>query len=140
MTYAYTTWSRDLETGHPLIDDQHQRLIAAVNALFDAHRNGKGRTEVERTMNFLVDYTFKHFSEEEKLQEKHKYPDYPRHKQIHAEFKETAARMADALHLNGPTDEYITHVYTTIGRWVINHIKSEDFKLVAHIRKTEREA
>ena len=67
MAYAWTT---DLATGNADIDDQHKRLFAAVNALFDAYRSGKERQEVEKTMEFLTAYTAKHFADEEKLQEK----------------------------------------------------------------------
>ena len=139
MAYTYTKWDPALATGHDIIDNQHQQLIAAVNALFDAHRNGKGRKEVEKTMDFLVAYTVKHFSDEQKLQEKFEYPHYPAHRQIHEGFKEVAQNLAATLRRDGPTDELISNVCVTIGRWIINHIKSEDFIMAAHIRKREQE-
>ena len=137
---AYTEWNPEWATGHELIDDQHKQLIAAVNSLFDAQKSGKGRNEVERTMNFLVEYTTKHFNEEQKLQEESEYPLYPEHKQIHNDFKNTANELFNTLHRDGPSDELISHICVTMGRWVINHIKSEDFKLVAHIKSREQEA
>ena len=140
MAYTYTTWSPELATGHTLIDNQHQQWIAAVNNLFDAYRNGKGRKEVERTMDFLVAYTIKHFSDEEKLQKTCEYPHYLAHQQIHADFKGVAQDLASTLRHNGPTDEFISHVCVTIGRWVINHIKNDDLKMAAHIRSKEQNA
>ena len=138
MAYQYTTWSPDLETGHAAIDNQHKQWIAAVNALFEAHKSGKGRKEVEQTMAFLVDYTIKHFSDEEKLQQRYGYPEYPAHKQTHAEFKETARGMAGTLYRDASTEEAISDVCLTMGRWVVNHIKAEDFKMTAYIRSKER--
>jgi len=137
---AYTEWNPEWATGHELIDSQHKQLIAAVNSLFDAQRDGKGRMEVERTMTFLVDYTTKHFNDEQKLQEKYEYPLYPEHKQIHDNFKNTANELSNTLHRDGPTDELVHNICVTIGRWVINHIKSEDFKMVPHIKSREQEA
>ena len=140
MAYTYTKWDPDLATGHDVIDKQHQQLIAAVNALFAAHRERKGREEVERTMDFLVAYTVKHFSDEEKIQEKSEYPLYTAHKQIHEGFKAEAQDLAAALRREGPTDELISNVCVTIGRWIINHIKSEDFRMAAHVRSKEQNA
>jgi len=140
MAYQYATWTPDLITGHNIIDNQHQQLIIAVNNLFEAHRNGKGPKEVDRTMDFLVAYTIKHFNDEQALQEKYGYPEYPAHRQIHEEFKKTARELADALHRNGPTQEFVGHVCLTIGRWVVNHIKAEDFKMVSYLRSKEQDA
>ena len=140
MAYTYTKWDPDLATGHDIIDNQHQQLIAAVNSLFDAQRGGKGRKEVERTMDFLVEYTMKHFDDEEKLQERYDYPKYSEHKQIHAAFKDVALDLLRTLHRDGPSDELVSQVCVTIGRWIINHIKNNDFNLAAHIRSMEQNA
>ena len=139
MDYVRITWERALETGIAAIDNQHKQLIAAVNALFEAHQRGKGVKEVERTMTFLVEYTFQHFNDEEEIQEKYGYPHHFAHKQIHDKFKGEAQHLASVLHREGPTDELTTHVCVTIGRWVIDHIKSEDAKMAAHIRNKEQQ-
>ena len=135
---TYTTWTPDLEIGCSIIDEQHQQLIAAVNNLFDAYKNGKGRKEVDQTMVFLLDYTIKHFNEEEQLQQQYDFPDHIRHKGIHADFKETAKRMTDKLSREGPSEDLISEICTTIGRWIINHIKKEDVKIAAHIKNVEQ--
>ena len=134
MAYTHTAWDPNLETGHVAVDNQHKQLIASVNDLFDAYRSGKGRQEVERTMDFLVAYTIKHFNDEEKLQEKYGYPHYLVHKQIHAEFRDVAQQLLNGLYQGGPTDEFISHVCATISQWVVNHIKNDDSKMAAYVR------
>jgi len=138
MAYQFATWTPDLETGHAVIDNQHKQWIAAVNALFEAHKSGKGRKEVEQTMAFFVDYTIKHFNDEEELQQRYGYPAHPAHKQIHAEFKGSAREMASALYRSASTEEAISDVCLTMGRWVMNHIKAEDFQMAAYIRSKEQ--
>jgi len=138
MAYTYTTWTPDLITGHELIDTQHRQWINAVNALFDAQRGGQGADEVEKVMAFLADYTAKHFAEEEALQEKYGYPDYPGHKRIHTDFKAVVGELANDLRLSGPTDDLVSHVCHTIGQWVVSHIKNQDMKMAAFIRSQER--
>jgi len=139
MAYTYTTWTPDLITGHELIDAQHQQWIAAVNDLYDAQRRGGGEKEVEKVMVFLVDYTAKHFEEEEALQEKYGYPEYFGHKQIHADFKVVVQDLAKDLRRSGPTDDLVSHVCRTIGQWVVSHIKSKDIKMAAYLRSREEE-
>jgi hemerythrin len=138
MAYCYTTWSPDLETGNTIIDNQHRQWIDAVNALFDAYKSGKGPQEVESTLKFLTDYTIKHFAAEEALQEKYDYPDYPAHKRIHTGFMGVVQGFPPQLSMHGPPGEFLSHVCTTIGRWVVNHIKTEDCKLAAHIKSKEQ--
>ena len=137
MAYSYTVWNPDWVIGHNLIDSQHQQLIAAVNSLFDAHRQGKGRQEVQQTMNFLVNYTLKHFHDEEQLQTRYKYPDHPAHKQIHDDFKSVVHELAHEFRRAGPSDDMIDRVCVTIGRWIINHIKAEDVRLAEHLQNRE---
>ncbi|MCL1915696.1 MAG: bacteriohemerythrin [Desulfovibrionaceae bacterium] len=136
---AYT-WDSSLETGNTAIDNQHKQLFAAVNALYDAHKEGKGQAEVEKTMDFLLAYTIKHFADEEKLQEKYLYPGFLAHRQTHVDFKTTASRLARELSETGPTDEYISRVYALIGDWLVNHIKGDDFGMAAFVRNKEKEA
>ena len=139
MDYVRIAWDRALETGIATIDNQHKQLIAAVNALFEAHQRGKGVKEVERTMAFLVEYTFKHFNDEEELQEKYGYPHFHAHKQIHDRFKDEAQHLAAVLHRDGPTDEFISHVCDITARWLLHHIKKDDFKMAAYIRNKEQQ-
>ena len=134
---AYT-WSPDLETGNAAIDSQHRQLIDAVNALFEAHHSGKGHQEVERTLEFLVSYTLKHFADEEKLQKKHDYPDYLVHKNIHAEFKCSVQALIKRWTQEGPSNEFINDVYATIGEWLLCHIKGDDFKMATYVRNKEK--
>ena len=128
-------WTPDLSTGDAVIDDQHKQLFAAVNALFDAYQSGKERQEVERTMEFLVKYTAKHFADEEKLQEKYEYPDFFAHKQLHAEFTEMVQRLVTKMSRDGPTENFIIEVCTTIGEWLFLHVKGEDSNMAAYIQR-----
>lgn len=128
------TWSKDLETGNPLIDQQHKQLIDAVNQLMDACSKGNGRAELNKTMKFLQDYTAKHFSDEEKLQVQYKYPEYLSHRQYHEGFKKVVAEIAAQLQKEGPSIGLVGKVNSSIGGWLVNHIKREDVKVAAHIR------
>ncbi|MDR0434401.1 MAG: bacteriohemerythrin [Gracilibacteraceae bacterium] len=133
MAVAYE-WSKDMETGHPVIDTQHKQLIKAINDLLDACSGGKGRAALDGTLDFLTQYTAKHFGDEEKLQQKSNYPDFTRHKKLHDSFKATVADLAKQLRAEGPTVALVGKVNASVAGWLINHIKREDVKVAAHIR------
>jgi hemerythrin len=131
---SLTEWNSSLATGDPTIDDQHKQLINTLNALATAYRSGEGRLVVEKTMTFLVEYTIKHFDHEEVLQKKYGYPDYEKHRQIHEDFKRVAGGLLHELKVNGPTDVFISHIYSAVSLWVVQHIKGEDIKMAAFIK------
>ncbi|MDR1396593.1 MAG: bacteriohemerythrin [Desulfarculales bacterium] len=128
-------WEKNLETGNVIIDAQHKQLINAVNSLLDACTQGKGRLEVETTLAFLGDYTISHFADEEDLQIKANYPEYPAHKKYHDDFKVTFTEFAQKLKKEGPTDELVGEVYVSIGDWLTHHIKYEDAKMAAYVQR-----
>ena len=135
---AYT-WNRELETGNTLIDTQHRQLIDAINNLLEACRTGKGRAELDKTITFLNSYTNKHFSDEEKLQLQYQYPDYQNHKKMHEQFRIVVRDLTDQLRANGPSIDLVGKVNNSIGNWLINHIKTQDTKVAAHIRSAKEE-
>lgn len=131
MAYQFT---KDLETGNRVIDSEHRQLIDAVNLLLDACAKGQGRTQVLDTAHFLLDYTKKHFSDEESIQVKNHYPEYTRHKKIHEDFKKTAAGLVQKIEVEGPTVANVGQINTLLAGWLLNHIKGEDKKLANYLK------
>jgi hemerythrin len=128
-------WDDSVKTGHEMIDEQHKQLFAAVNGLLRACRENKGNDELTRSLNFLSDYTIKHFFDEEQVQLKCKYPDYPAHKQLHENFKATVRDLKVQLIMKGPSEALINDVRAKIGDWLVTHIKGNDIKLGAYIQR-----
>lgn len=131
---AYS-WSTDLETGNTAIDSQHKELITAINKLLEACSTGQGRVQVMDTSNFLLNYTKRHFADEEILQRKSNYPDYINHKKYHDEFVKVVADLTTQLEKDGPTIVAVSKINSAIAGWLINHIKKEDVKVAAHIKQ-----
>jgi hemerythrin len=127
-------WEKSLETGNELIDSEHKQLFAAINSLLETCRAGKGKEELSKSLDFLNDYTIKHFFDEEQLQQKYGYPDYPNHKKLHDNFKAVVRDLKVKLIMKGVSDELINEVRASIGDWLVTHIKGQDIKIAAHIR------
>lgn len=131
-------WSDELLTGNNQIDTEHKELIKAINDLLEACSEGKGRAEIEKTVNFLSSYTKIHFGREEVLQKKYNYPDYINHKKYHQTFIDSVESIRKKILANGPSIVIVGEVNQKVGNWIINHIKREDVKVAAHIRNNTK--
>ncbi len=132
-------WTSNLETGHEIVDKQHKALIEAYNELLDASARGEGYKELEHTIDFLMDYTQKHFGAEEDLQIACQYPEYEHHKELHQEFTKIMQALCERLKKEGPSMSLLGRVNREMGDWLILHIKIEDVKLVKYIKEREAE-
>jgi hemerythrin len=128
------SWDKSLETQNALIDEQHRKLFDALNAFLQASGEKKSREDVKKSLDFLNDYTIKHFFDEEQLQKQHGYPDYPNHHELHEALKKTVRELQHDFILNGPSDELIRDVEKKVGDWLVAHIKSQDVKIGAYIK------
>jgi hemerythrin len=133
-------WDDSLETGHTLIDDQHKQLFAAINELLATCREGKGKEELSKSLDFLTNYTIKHFFEEEQIQQKYQYPEYTNHKKYHDAFKVVIRDLTVRLIMKGVSDDLIAEVHEQVGDWLVNHIKVHDFRLAKYLKEKDAPA
>lgn len=133
-------WTSNLETGHKIVDEQHKALVGTFNELLDASAKGEGCKELEHTIDFLMDYTKKHFVAEEDLQLKYQYPEYEHHRQLHQEFTKIMQELCGRLREEGPNMSLLGRVNREMGDWLILHIKIEDAKLVKFIKEKEAQS
>ena len=127
-------WDPSLETGNKIIDAQHKSMIAALNNLISAYDHGKAPLEIQKTIDFLVEYIIKHFSDEEKLQEEHGYPDIIEHINGHIDLMNKVAALTKNLDNEGYSNEFVEHTIRFMTEWITQHIKGDDFKLAAYIK------
>ncbi|MDR2483734.1 MAG: hemerythrin family protein, partial [Treponema sp.] len=95
---------RSFLTGCALVDKQHQQLFDAINGLLEACERGKGKDELKKSLDFLSDYTVKHFFDEEQLLKKHGFTQLPGHHQYHEAFKKTVSDLAHEFILKGVSE------------------------------------
>ncbi len=130
MKYELT---KDLETGNALIDSEHRQLFAVINKLMDACSQGKGRDQIASTVQYLNDYVSKHFSDEEQLQIKSKYPGYPGHKQFHDGYKRNLLQATNEILTSGATIASLSKLNQVVSI-LVTHIRLEDKKIAAHVK------
>jgi hemerythrin len=127
-------WDASLETGYEEIDNQHKQCVVAVNKTIEAVKQGKGKEAIKKTLDFLAGYIIIHFMAEEELMYNNNYSDYSIHRRYHEEFRVTVGELIERFVSEGPTDELINVVIYTIGDWLVNHIKGDDFRMAAFIK------
>jgi methyl-accepting chemotaxis protein len=128
-------WDETFVTGNETIDRQHKTLFEAINRLLAAIRKGDANEELDKALNFLSNYTVKHFFEEEQIQMQSGYPDYANHHRLHEHFKATVQDLGGELILKGPSENFIDEVQKKIGDWLVTHIKGQDVKLGAYLKE-----
>ena len=128
-------WNDKYNLGNEQVDLQHKKLFELVNGLVNACIDGTDADQLRETLDFLVNYTVRHFHFEEELQQQYDYPDYDRHKQLHEDFKKTVGELVERFNQNGSSAELSGDVNKIVVRWLINHIQREDSKIGGHIQK-----
>jgi hemerythrin len=128
------TWDKSLEVGNQMIDDQHKHLIDALNDFLNAQAEKKSNADMKKSLDFLNDYTIKHFYEEEQLQKKHQYPDYENHKKLHEGLKKVVRDLQVQLIMKGPSEGLFNDVKIKVGDWLVTHIKTQDSRIGAYLK------
>ena len=128
-------WSSSFEIGDKHVDSQHKELVQVTNELYEACSYGQGQDKLVETVKFLADYAVEHFDDEENLQQAVKYPGYLEHKKLHDAFKRTVTEAMQQIEAKGANIVLVTKITAMVGNWLIGHIKNEDLKIGAYIRK-----
>lgn len=130
-------WQESYSLGNESVDVQHRQLFELLSDNISACLDGSSIEKLKQTLDFLVNYTVKHFYDEESLQVQYNYPDYKRHKQLHEDFKETVAGIVHKFEEEGSTAELCNDLSIIVARWLVNHITREDKKIGEYLRKLE---
>lgn len=128
-------WSEKLSLGIGAIDDQHKELVSLVNQLHRAMKVQSGAREAETILNKLAEYTVYHFSFEEKLFDKYRYPQAGPHKKIHQELVATVSSFQKDLQAGkaGLSMELMNFLMS----WLKEHILQTDRAYVSHLKGKE---
>jgi len=119
---AILLWTPELDTGIPVIDSQHKRIVKYINQLGEAEETGN-REEVGEILNQLVDYTLSHFTFEEELMEESGYRFVNAHKRVHQLFVRRVSSYVERFQVG---EDIAEELLATLKTWLVNHIKNDD--------------
>lgn len=81
-------WEDKLLSGIKSIDEQHKRLVLMLARLQKGVNEGHADEAIAKTLRSLVDYTKKHFSDEEAFMLTQKFAELEYHKKLHLDLTE----------------------------------------------------
>lgn len=124
-------WDQILSVGVEEIDEDHRKLIHIFNILNHAVAEKEAKEYLAATLEELLNCTVWHFSHEERLMLKHRYPDAAAHKEEHRELIQSAQELQqEILQADKPVAE--EHIQF-LERWLTEHILTADGRLGAYL-------
>ncbi|MBU3916292.1 bacteriohemerythrin, partial [bacterium] len=108
------------------MDKQHQKLFSIGEKLSSAIDSTNMKPMIERALEFLVDYTKVHLTEEEALMALYNYPELDSHRKKHKKLTEQVLELQaqykkDSVKLDATFFDFFRD-------WIITHILAEDRK------------
>ncbi len=131
-------WRESYAIGIKEIDDQHKQLFDAIDKLFTACSNGKGKEEVGNTLDFLEDYTKVHFNDEQQMHIKYNYPEKSNHRNVHENFLKTFGTLKKQFDEEGASVLFVSTVNKTVLDWLIKHIGSMDKAFATYVKGLQK--
>lgn len=125
-------WDKNWEIGISSIDQQHRELVDIINKLGEAMKERKAAEVVSTVVAELTAYTRKHFTFEESLMHKYKYPDLDAHKPYHTKFIAKLVEFQEKI--DSGNIAIGVQMYNFLGDWLRNHIRGTDTKYAEVIK------
>jgi hemerythrin len=119
-------WDNRYALGIPLIDDQHKKLIDMANKLYVGCLSGDetARAYFMNAIREAVDYVRYHFSTEENMLARIKYPGLAAHKKEHEAFVKEIIRQVGDFRSG---KKFVPNIFVRYLRdWVLTHIALSD--------------
>jgi len=129
------TWSNTFSCGIKLIDDQHKKLLALINDIYN-HVSGSEEDEAryfEEVIQEIFRYIKLHFETEEKIMIAAKFEGYDEHKTAHDSFRFAIVdNFSDFI----TGKRFRLYSFTDfLKNWALSHIAVLDKEHFAHLRK-----
>lgn len=121
---ALLAWNDKYSVGVQKLDSQHTALFEILNDLHEAMMKGQAQNLTGPLLRKLVEYTRAHFSEEEALMAKAKYPSLASHRTLHNTLTQQVEEYAASfergeVRLN-------MRLLNFLNDWLTNHILKVD--------------
>ncbi|MDR1216213.1 MAG: bacteriohemerythrin [Treponema sp.] len=129
----FVEWEDRYSVGIPAIDRQHQELLNLTNELYNACQLGDkaAREHFRSVIHRAVEYVKFHFSAEEQIMERIKYPEIVEHKKQHESFVKTVLENVGEFE-NGKL--FVPNTFVRFLKdWILTHIAMSDQKYHSYI-------
>jgi hemerythrin len=124
-------WGKVLSVGVEEIDEDHRKLVGIFNILNHAVQDGESPEYLAATLEELINCTVWHFSHEDRLMLKYRYPQLAEHRTEHQDLIQSAKELREGLLRadQAVADEQILF----LERWLTEHILTTDLRLGTYL-------
>ena len=132
-TTALFPWKDAYSVRIPRVDTQHKGLIGLINDLHAAMLEGRGKEELSRILDELIDYTEQHFAFEESMFRQLGYSRLVEHQRLHKNLASQVYDLRDKLRAGKIT--VTIEVMQFLKSWLADHILSADMAYARELKK-----
>lgn len=135
-------WRDALCVGEPQIDSDHKHLVQLINDFEVAITGHIDHKRIATVLLGLVDYTGQHFTREEEIQLKIRYPFVESHRKQHRDvLKKLGAVLQEYTESHGDNrDKLIRDLTNFLKTWLVDHIIESDLRMRPYVLKMQSEA
>jgi len=132
-TEEFIPWEDEYALGVPLIDEQHEKLVGLLNALYDTCRpeNTFAPENFKAAVETLLKHFALHFSTEKNIMARVDYPGAERHNMEHEEFVKNG--RAEFNNFKEGRLFVPSNFVNFAGDWTLSHIVMHDKRMVDYI-------
>jgi len=124
----YIKWGEHLETGVPIIDDEHKMLVDILNELFTACFVGQGESHLKSILERLLASIRDHFTQEEDYLAAQGDSTIEEHKAEHETFLERITHFHRST--EDAVEENLSHdALSFLHDWIVDHLSTESQEL-----------
>jgi hemerythrin len=127
-------WDSTYSVGEKKMDKQHKQLFGLIEAL-KKYRHISDRRFLKKIIRTLNDYISEHFSDEEKLMAKVKYPFLTEHRKQHQIFIQKVSEFENEFDRG---EDVTDKMMEFLNLWLANHILIQDKAYETHILNLEK--
>jgi hemerythrin len=131
---ALMIWNSDYSVGVESLDSDHIVIASLINHIDDAKQFGSDEAAVGRILAVLIDQARAHFRREEKLLEKHGYPELEEHRKVHRLVEEQLTEL-QREYQRSQSSEISQEIMELLSYWLDDHILKVDMRYKAYLQK-----
>lgn len=128
-------WSDDYEIGALSVDNAHREIFQMAGTLL-AEENFGSQAAVTEAIEFMKDYVWRHFEDEEKLMRQVHFPKLAEHRAQHRRFREVSLPAIEKKLLGSNYSRAAMQEFVELlGKWLTEHIVIFDRQIGDYIAK-----
>ena len=121
---AILEWEKRFELGVNHFDEDHKRLVALLNEVYDNINDGVAHDALGAVIVELIDYATYHFAAEENSMASNGYAGLQLHREEHVKFCHMVVAFQHDFN-DGNTD-FSFDILSFLGNWLFDHILHTD--------------